>query len=215
MRFMRIGIKRSDETQFFGATAASRAAYAGSQRMQPEFYPDSFVPFAMLPRSPYTQVMHHLEIPMNADTPLADLRSRLSRLGYSVHEVGSGFAVRLPLICSVRIFPRGDALVFEPRFGRVRRSTATWWMFFLTMLLWTVTLAYLFVTSRLGIPIVEHRVLLLIFGLVAAMFSYVWDVYRYLLTESFVTRAQSLADSCLSLHNPPLQRDAASTAPLS
>ena len=144
---------------------------------------------------------------MDIDTPLTDLRSRLSRLGYNVEEVDSGFTVRLPLICSVRIFRRGDALVFEPRFGRARRSTATWLLFFGTMLLWVVTLAYLATASLLGFPIVKHRVLLLVFALVGAVFAHIWDVYRYVITESFVSRAQALAESCLSRYDQSLQRD--------
>ncbi len=126
----------------------------------------------------------------------AELRVKLEQLGYSVSEDKSWIVVRLPLFCSVRISHNSQTFLFDPRFGIAGRSTATWMLFILAFLM---LLSFLLIPDLLVLLTEKRSALpfltlpgLRIFIVCGFILAFIWDIYRYILTEQFITRAQHL-----------------------
>lgn len=111
---------------------------------------------------------------------LVELQHRLQRLGVVAVEHSDHVCVRLPLLCSVRVRYDGARLTCEPRFGALGRTSAT-----------SVKLngGAVGVATLLGTAGITPLTLAAGFlvGLAAA-----YDVIRYVLTESTVTRVMTL-----------------------
>ena len=128
---------------------------------------------------------------LNLSQTLTATNQELCKLGYTVEDIASGISVRLPLFCSVRIYYDGKILRFEPRFGMISRSNATWLFFVL------LSLNLFVVTCLTAYPFFSDSLRFFSDGLrffigVTIVWSVVWDVYRYILTENLITRAQYL-----------------------
>jgi len=99
----------------------------------------------------------------------------VERLGYRVrHDEDDGtFAVLLPLWCSVRVWTDERGLHVDPRFGALRRATATW-LPIISLLL-----------AAPGLLRLSDRTLVSL-GMLWCV-AFIWDVYRYVLTEAAAT----------------------------
>jgi hypothetical protein len=111
---------------------------------------------------------------------LVDLQRRLDRTGVVAVEHPDHLCVRLPLLCSVRVRYDGARLTTEPRRGAVERTRAT----ALKLGGGAVAFGALLVTVGVDAPTLAAGFFV---GLAAA-----YDVLRYVLTESAVTRVQAL-----------------------
>ena len=113
---------------------------------------------------------------------LSEINANLQLLGYKIEVYDKKTIVKLPLVCSVSIIEDGEVLKTEPKFGYMSRTAATWFNNIFIMLEIAVCL-FLLVND------VRSSVFL---GVLAVMAS-IWDIYRYILTENFITRFQLLA----------------------
>lgn len=127
---------------------------------------------------------------------IAELGVKLEQLGYNVKEDKSWIVIRLPLFCSVRMSHDRHSFIFDLRFGIASRSTATWMLFILAFLM---LLSFLII-PELVVLLTEKRAALPFFTLPGLrlfigcgfILAFIWDVYRYILTEQSITRAQHL-----------------------
>jgi hypothetical protein len=104
-------------------------------------------------------------------------------MGYKVRSFNAGMEVRLPLFCSVRIETDGDGMRFAPRFGSMGRTGAIWSDTFA---------AFVFLLFALLLPEFIHGLKVILVG--CAVLTAVWDVFRMILTESFITRLYVVMD---------------------
>ena len=114
------------------------------------------------------------------DNALTDLRQTLDRLGYVVVPHGDHLCVRLPLAASVRVYSSGGRLRLVSRFGPFGRMTAV----LVTGAVGVAALAAALVTLGLG----PAALVVGFLGLVGLAH----DGYRFVLTESCMTRLQQL-----------------------
>ena len=117
---------------------------------------------------------------MSLHPELVELQRRLEGLGVVAVEHPDHLCVRLPLICSVRVRYDGARLTTEPRFGALGRTRAT------AVLMGGGATAVGTLLSTRGVTPTTLAVGLLV-GLAAS-----YEVMRYVLTESTVTRVQTL-----------------------
>ena len=117
---------------------------------------------------------------MSLHPELADLQHRLDRLGVVAVEHPDHLCVRLPLLCSVRVRYDGARMTCEPRFGALERTRAT----AVTIGGGALGAATFLAFAGLTPATVAAGFLV---GLAGA-----YDVMRYVLTESTVTRVQTL-----------------------
>ena len=108
------------------------------------------------------------------------LIKKLRLFGYNIEVFEKSIRVQLPLFCSVNIFEDGETLKADPRFGAMSRTNATL-MNQVLLLISLVLISFFTDDNRLQY-----------FFAVSMLFSGFWDVYRYILTENFVSRFQSL-----------------------
>lgn len=113
------------------------------------------------------------------DNALTDLRQTLDRLGYVVVPHGDHLCVRLPLLASVRIYSSNGRLRLVSRFGPFGRTSGV------------------LATGAVGVAAVAGALTLLgpPVALVAAFLGVAGlahDGYRFVLTESCVSRLQQL-----------------------
>jgi hypothetical protein len=111
---------------------------------------------------------------------LLDFQRRLDAAGVVVAVHSDHLCVRLTLLASVRVRYDGTRLAFEPRFGAVPRATATASTFFAGtagIIALIVTGAALPMTIGVGV-----------LGVLGSAF----DVMRYVVTESAITRVTML-----------------------
>ena len=113
------------------------------------------------------------------DNVLTDLRQTLDRLGYVVVPHGDHLCVRLPLAASVRVYSSSGRLRLVSRFGPFGRMTGV----LATGAVGVAALAGALAT--LGLPVAVVVGFLGVVGLAH-------DGYRFVLTESCMTRLQQL-----------------------
>jgi hypothetical protein len=106
---------------------------------------------------------------------LLELRGRLEEVGMVVVEEPEHLVVRLPYLCSVRIFADNGRLRFAPYLGLQPRTRAT-----LIKLVGFGAVALL--STRLGESYAVG-------ALVAGVLFGVYDIFRVMLTENVITRA--------------------------
>ena len=111
---------------------------------------------------------------------LIELRQTLDRLGYVVVPHGDHLCVRLPLAASVRVYSSNGRLRLVSHFGPFGRMTAV----LVTGVVGVAALAGTLTTLGLG-PAALVVAFLAVVGLAH-------DGYRFVLTESCVTRLQQL-----------------------
>jgi hypothetical protein len=114
------------------------------------------------------------------DNPLIELRQTLERLGYVVVPHGDHLCVRLPLAASVRVYSSSGRLRLVSRFGPFGRMTGV----LATGAVGVAALVGALATVGLG-PVAVVVGFLAVTGLAH-------DGYRFVLTESCVTRLQQL-----------------------
>ena len=118
---------------------------------------------------------------MPRNSKLSAINDNLHLLGYKIEVLDRKTVVKLPLFCSVSIIEDGEVLKTEAKFGYMSRTTATW---LVTILLMIEITAFSFLVSDIRMSV--------FFGVLAVMAG-IWDGYRYILTENFITRFQLLA----------------------
>lgn len=111
----------------------------------------------------------------------AELGEKLTKLGYSVETKGETILVKLPLFCSVSVSLSDDTLKCDARFGFVGRTLATWLNclivpYIFLYISWTIKANNLYI-AFIGISI-------LLIG--------IWEVFRYILTQSFINLVQQI-----------------------
>ncbi len=111
---------------------------------------------------------------------LTELKEKILTLGYRVETKGDTLFVKLPLFSSVSISSSGDTIKCIAKFGKVKRSIATW----INSILFPSLLIMLWFTESS----------LLFIGFMAFMFlsAGLWDIYRYILTQNFINLAQHI-----------------------
>jgi hypothetical protein len=114
------------------------------------------------------------------ENPLIELRQTLERLGYVVVPHGDHLCVRLPLAASVRVYSSSGRLRLVSRFGPFGRMTGV----LATGTIGVAALAGALATVGLG-PVALVVGFLGVIGLAH-------DGYRFVLTESCMTRLQQL-----------------------
>ena len=114
------------------------------------------------------------------DNTLAELRQILDRLGYVVVPHGDHLCVRLPLAASVRVYSSNGRVRLVSRFGPFGRMTAV----LATAVVGVAALAGALAVLGLG-PVALVAGFLAVVGLAH-------DGYRFVLTESCMTRLQQL-----------------------
>ena len=114
---------------------------------------------------------------MDFSTSRTRVISNLDAFGYKRKGDGDFIVVKLPLFSSIRIIFSQESVSLEPRFGNVGRTSSSW-----TFMLAAVAVASLvsWIEMKSG-PVLMYIVLA----------GAVWDVYRYILTESMITRIQN------------------------
>ena len=108
---------------------------------------------------------------------LNSLKKKLEKLGYKTREHENGIVIILPLQCSIVVDFEEDKVRCQPKFNKVRRSTATWMNLSVGMLIATVFIFF-----------VNDELRLTVFLLWMFLMAGIWDLYRYILTEQMITR---------------------------
>jgi hypothetical protein len=121
---------------------------------------------------------------MSVSQELLNISAKLSQLGFTVQSADTRITIRLPLYCSVRISYEGQNLRMEPRFGYTHRSVESWIGFALFAVIW---LGYRF--TAMGSSITIASLIWIGFLLV---FYIVWDINRYIITESAIAQIRQL-----------------------
>ena len=116
----------------------------------------------------------------SVDNSLTELRQTLDRLGYVVVPHGDHLCVRLPLAASVRVYSTSGRLRLVSRFGPFGRMTGV----LATAAVGVAALVGALTTFGLG------AVALVVGFLAVAGLAH--DGYRFVLTESCMTRLQQL-----------------------
>jgi len=126
------------------------------------------------------------------ETPLTALQIELKRRGYRIAEAKEdSLLVHLPLLARVSIRHNDKNFQFEPRFGRIKRSTATWTMFGVTL---ATMVAILIVPAFLKLSPTEKHIFpgVQLFVVASLICGHIWDLMRYVVTEHFITRVERL-----------------------
>ena len=114
------------------------------------------------------------------DSTLIELRQTLDRLGYVVVPHGDHLCVRLPLAASVRVYSSNGRLRLVSRFGPFGRMTGV------------------LATAAVGVAALAGTLAMIGLGPVALVVGFLavvglaHDGYRFVLTESCMTRLQQL-----------------------
>jgi hypothetical protein len=114
------------------------------------------------------------------DPTLKRLANRLERLGMVTAPFADHVAVRLPLLCHVRVRIEQGRLRCEPYTGAVQRTRGT----VLLLLMFGLLLVSGF--RREGVSAESMTM-----GFLAVL-AFAWETFRYVLTESCITRVQAL-----------------------
>jgi len=117
-------------------------------------------------------------VPLHPD--LVELQHRLRRLGVVAVEHPDHVCVRLPLLSSVRVRYDGERLACEPRFGALGRTAAT-----------VVTVGGGGLGAATFLALAGITPATLAGGFLVGLAG-IYEVMRYVLTESAVTRVQAL-----------------------
>ncbi len=119
---------------------------------------------------------------MNKSVFENNLPSLLDKFDYKYEKLSAEIiSIKLPLLCSIRISHKDERISFTPFFGKVNRTRAIWVEF----------IAFLFLSFTISIQtnvIGSHELFLLAFLIIGST----WEVFRYILTESCITRLQLL-----------------------
>jgi len=128
------------------------------------------------------------------DSTLKRLAARLERLGMVTAPFHDHVAVRLPLLCHVRVRVEHGRLRCDPYTGAVGRTRGTALVFVIFTLI---------LSSTFGRDGITAEALTIGFMAVLAV---AWETIRYVLTESCITRVQALvlAEPGLLDDDPPL-----------
>ena len=118
---------------------------------------------------------------MRHSQKLIAINNNLQMLGYKIEVFEKETVVKLPLFCSVSIIEDGEVLRTESKFGRMSRTSSTW----------LVTILLIIEVAIVSFLLDDVRIQ--IFFSVSVVCACIWDVYRYILTENFITRFQLLA----------------------
>ena len=121
-----------------------------------------------------------MKIALDSARPIAD---DLRMLGYDTTVEGGRLSIRLSWACRVNVEFQDDAVRFSVRFGFVSRTALAWG----DSLSWAVL--FFFVVSRTEAGGDPQWGLGLIF---LALGSAVWNVYRYIATESAINTVRYL-----------------------
>ena len=121
---------------------------------------------------------------MSVSQELLNISAKLSQLGFTIQSADARITIRLPLYCSVRISYEGQDLRIEPRFGYMHRSVESWIDFALFAVIW---LGYRF--TAMGSSITINSLIWIGFLLV---FYIVWDINRYIITESAMAQIRQI-----------------------
>lgn len=122
-------------------------------------------------------------MPLHPD--LVELQHRLHRLGVVAVEHADHVCVRLPLLSSVRVRYDGERLACEPRFGALGRTAAT-----------VVTVGGGGLGAATFLALAGITPATLAGGFLVGLAG-VYEVMRYVLTESTVTRVMTLWETRL------------------
>jgi len=114
------------------------------------------------------------------DPLLTELRQRLDRLGYVVVPHGDYLCVRLPLVCSVRIYSSDAGVRFAPQFGPFSRTRG---LPLTSAAASTIVGALLF---TVGVSPVA------LFAAFLGITALAQDACRFVLTEACITRLQQV-----------------------
>ena len=103
-------------------------------------------------------------------------------LGYDVAVGERGLKIRLPLMCRVTVAFHEEAIRLLPEFGLVSRTATTWG----TLLMGGILLIVIYTADAGTLTPLGFGIILL------AMGALVWDVYRYVVTESAIMTVRCL-----------------------
>lgn len=112
----------------------------------------------------------------------------LRMLGYDVAVGERGLKIRLPLMCRVTVAFHEEAIRLLPEFGLFSRTAATW----VTSLMVVVLLIVVYRAEAGTLTQLGFGIVLLAIG------ALVWDVYRYVVTESAIMTVRYLLIARLS-----------------